>query len=372
MPSRPRQMGHDRCARTHGVLRDRGRVIGFGAAAGAVAAFGMTSLTAAPRAHADIEDLIIQPIVDALTQAASALDPSAFDTALDAGSLMEPAAATALTGAGDTVPLTIFGGTEPLVDLSVNGGPQVEALVDTGSNGLVIPWYDLGLETLNFFPVGEGIGAYTGGLDYFYLTYDMPVDFGNVVSTAATPVDVELFSFPTSFESYFSGDGAQAILGIGPNAVGPGSGVVTTALPAGENQGILINESIPGHPVLEFGPNPDVSPGPTVGGAPDANLDVSVTLPGGQPITEDVPSLIDSGGVYGTIPSSLVGGDTSVPDGTLITVSTTQGQELYSYVVNGNAPTVTTGDTFNTGSEPFLQGPIYIGTAGSGSTVFDY
>ncbi len=106
MPRRPGQMGNLRRARSGGALRRRGSVVGLSTVAGALLACGLTSLTTAPRADADFEDLIIQPIVDALTQAASALDPSAFDTALDAGSLLEPAAAADIVPAADvTVPL---------------------------------------------------------------------------------------------------------------------------------------------------------------------------------------------------------------------------------------------------------------------------
>ncbi len=158
------------------------------------------------------------------------------------------------------------------MDLSVNGGSQVPALVDTGSDGLVIPWQDIGWQTFSF-PISGGIGSYGNGFDYFYLTFDMPVNFDNIVTTSATPVDVELFSFPTTFQDYFAGDDAQAILGIGPNAVGPGPSVVTTALPAGENQGIYLDEY---HKVLEFGANPDASPAATIAGSPDAQLLVQI------------------------------------------------------------------------------------------------
>jgi hypothetical protein len=45
-----------------------------------------------------------------------------------------------------------------------------------------------------------------------------------------------------------------------------------------------------------------------------------------------VPAIIDSGGVYGTMPSSIFGGPVggNLPAGTLISVYTTGGQPLYS------------------------------------------
>ncbi len=78
--------------------------------------------------------------------------------------------------------------------------------------------------------------------------------------------------------------------------------------------------------------------------------------------------------MYGTIPSSVAG---SVPAGTTITVYNSSDTELYTYTTTGtNSPTVTTtsGDSMNTGFEPFSQGPVYISYSpgGSGTTVFDY
>ena len=93
------------------------------------------------------------------------------------------------------VSMQVYGGTEPVVDISVNGGPSVPVLVDTGSTGLVIPLRDIGLFKLGL-PTGFGTGAYSGGLTYFYATFDTTVNFGGMVSS--TPVDVVLFGFPTS------------------------------------------------------------------------------------------------------------------------------------------------------------------------------
>ena len=86
------------------------------------------------------------------------------------------------------VPLTMYAGTEPIVYISVDGGPRVPVLVDTGSSGLVISSSAVGsgLGTAT----GSGTGAYSGGLTYDYNTYNATVDFGNGVTTVPTAVNV--------------------------------------------------------------------------------------------------------------------------------------------------------------------------------------
>ncbi len=69
--------------------------------------------------------------------------------------------------------------------------------------------------------------------------------------------------------------------------------------------------------------------------------------------------MFDSGGVYGTIPSSVLGtGQTSgyVPAGTTISVYSTDGQTLlYSYTTTAsNALSVTSGGTMETGYDTVL------------------
>ena len=118
------------------------------------------------------------------------------------------------------VSMPIYGGTEPVVDVSIGGGPSVPVLVDTGSTGLVIPLRDVGLFHLGL-PTGLGTGAYSGGLTYYYLTFDTTVNFGNGI-VSSTPVDVVVLGFPTPFGNFASGNGAAGIMGIGVNAGGPG------------------------------------------------------------------------------------------------------------------------------------------------------
>jgi hypothetical protein len=344
-------------------------------------------LAAAPSAHADLEDLFFQPIVDAVDHAAGLAGPG-----LDGAAV--PAAASDVGGADSaTIPLQMYNTTEPLVDLSVGGGPSIPVLVDSGSNGLVIPIEDLGLQNLSF-PTGWGIGEYSGGLDYFYLTFNEPVNFGNGIVTAPTDVDavlftypailnellsnplqalqdlftnppslMDIFTYPLSLQDFLAGNGADGILGIGPDAVGPGPSNVISALPGDLSDGVLINEPAG---TLTFGPDPFSADAPSVNGVANTSLEISIN---GGPLQAVNGAIIDSGGVYGTIPSSVA---SSVPAGTEISVYNTNHELLYSYTTNAtNGPVVTSGTTFNTGNIPFAQQPVYIGytDGGAGATT---
>jgi PE family len=297
-------------------------------------------------------------------------------------------AVTPGTGAAPTssnsVPITMVNTTEPIVHLSVGSGPTIPVLVDTGSTGLVIPFQDIGglpgLLKLGL-PTHFGVSGYSGGLDYVYATFNAPVNFGNGLVTSPTPVNVEFFAYPTSiqslltngfsFQNFFAPDGAQGVLGVGPNSGGPGTSIPTQALPGDLGQGVLINETA-AQPYLQFGPNPGTAIA-SLTGAPITNLDVVVTPNGGTAHTySGISSEIDSGGVYGTIPSSI-----NAPVGSLIQVyapGTESGAPLYSYTTTStNAPTPITSGEMNTGYEPFLQNPVYISysPSGVGTTVFD-
>ncbi len=269
------------------------------------------------------------------------------------------------------VPLRMSG-PFPAVNVAVNGGPSVPVTVDTGSNGLLIPFWDIGLLHLGF-PTDIGISAFGNGVAHIWLGFNAPVNFGNGLVTAPTPISVDLFEFPISLNGAFimlTGNGfggADGILGIGANAVGSHSSVIM-ALPDQFNQGVLINEPA-GY--LQFGPNP--FPGITVSGAPVTTLDVQIN---GGPV-QQVLALLDSGGEYGSIPSSVLGtGQASgtVPIGTTISVYTNDLTPLYSYTTSQtNSPLVTSGQ-MNSGYAPFAQGPVYIGysPSGVGTTTFDY
>ncbi|ORW03583.1 PecA family PE domain-processing aspartic protease [Mycobacterium lacus] len=306
------------------------------------------------------------------------------------GWLWGPAGANGHFGTGGpvngTVPLHIYNVTEPLVYTSVNGGPAVPVIVDTGSAGLVVPIQDIWLQQLGL-PTNVGIGAYSGGLIYVYATFNTTVDFGNGLVTAPTSVNAVLFAVPTSphaitsslrawlanptltpFEAYFASAGADGVLGVGPNATGPGPSIPTTALPGTLSQGVLID--MPGGE-LTFGPNTLPGPNVSVTGAPITTLWVSVD---GGPL-QPVPSIIDSGGVTGTMPSSVIGSGT-LPANTNIEVYADAGgtQRLYSFNTNNYQPTVISSGLMNTGFLPFSLQQVYIdySPGGVGTTVFDH
>ena len=251
-----------------------------------------------------------------------------------------------------TVPLTIFQTTEPIVNASVNGGSSVPLLVDTGSTGLVIPLQDIGLQHLGL-PTGIGMGAYSGGDTYFYLKFDGTINFGNGIVSSPTTVDAVFFSFPGSFSNFASSNGAVGILGVGALTAGPNTTSPITALPGDLGQGVLIDE--PQHQLV-FGPNTgNVLVTTATGGGSTAQLTYTV---GNTPPSTN-PTIVDSGGVDGTLLQSAVPGGSSVPNGTEIAVSY-KGTPLYSYTVEGNSPSVITSGSQNTGYEAFSHLPIYI------------
>jgi hypothetical protein len=261
-----------------------------------------------------------------------------------------------------TVPLGIYNTTEPLVYISVNGGPQMPVLVDTGSAGLVVPIQEIGLQQLGL-PRGFGISGYSGGLTYIYATFHTSVNFGNGIVTPPTDVNVVLLSFPQTLQGYFSTAGVQGVLGIGPNATGPGPSIPNSTLPDGMGQGVLIDE--PKHQ-LTFGPNP-LGAGVNVTGSPISTLGVSI---GAGPINY-VPAIADSGGVYGTMPSSIIGG--GLPNGTLITIYAPNGTPLYHYTTNGiDTPTPIASGLMNTGYQAYVNSPVYVSylPTGTGTTTF--
>lgn len=387
MAGRLHRMAMNRPPR-NGNARRGGRVVGGGSATVAFLALGMTCLSTAPRAHADLDDLIFQPLIDAIDQAVNVVDPglgSSFDPGFDVDSLAAPALAAAAENA--SIPLQM-NGTAPVVDLAIGSGPNIPVLADTGSEGLVVPWYAVGLQNLFNLgaPIGSGIASYGGSpadpnIDMFYLEYPETVNFGDGIVTAPTTVDLELFAFPASLshllnfnawslEAYLASAHADGILGVGADGIGPGPSSVITALPGDLNEGVLINETA-GY--LEFGPNP-LPVYTSVLGAPISNLEVSVGGGGTVP----VQAAIDSGGVYGTMPLSILtsgqlGHELSA--GTAISVYTGDGQFLYSYTTNStDGPIISSDNTMNTGYAPFQAYPVYISYSpnGVGTTAFDY
>jgi PPE-repeat protein len=289
----------------------------------------------------------------------------------------QPTGGTAtINGSVASTPLTVRGGTEPIVDASIGTGGAQPLLVDTGSTGLIIPFTNvgglLGLLQLGI-PTGGGIGGFSGGLNYLYLNYNAPVNFGGGLVTAPTPVQVELLAFPTSlsslqsngltFQSFFASDGAAGVLGVGPNAGGPGHVVPTSALPAPFNQGLLIDQPTG---QLVFEPQPATvgghAPIATLAGSPITTLGVSVNNGAIQPVS----SIVDSGGVDGTIPTSL-----GVTPGSLVTVYGPGNVQLYQFVYQGGySPVPITSGLMNTGNLLFAQQPVYINYGANTTTIY--
>ena len=334
----------------------------------------------------------------------SSVDPAAavsqatqFDTLLNSlfgadlfgTGASQPAAAAASAAAATPpnvdVPMGVALGTEPYVDISVNGGPSVPVLVDTGSAGLVLPIQDIGLQNLATlgFPTGINISGYSGGVDFLYLTFNTTMSFDGasgaaLATTAPTSVEVPILSWPTSLsggplslQQFFADDGVAGILGIGANS-GPGTSPIL-ALPGDLSQGVTVN--VPGQDLI-LGPNPFVPvPDASTSGAPVSDLLVSIN---GAPAQSAPGAYIDSGGVYGAIPSSVVPSSAidssgTVAPGTTITVENSTGHVLYSYLVTATNSPYVTSSMMDTGYVPFSQAPIFVdySPSGTGTTVFD-
>jgi hypothetical protein len=389
---------------TKGKNRRRMAVLGgaVGAFAAAAAMATGSAVTAAP-AKADFEDLldpIIQPILTSLTDSLAGFDPTAaadltswtdsFLASLNsldlaAPAAADPAAATTLTGS-DVIPLSVQEGTEPTVDVSVDGSAPAATLVDTGSSGLLVPINDLSLTQLFDlgFPTGINSVSFSGGIDAFYLEYgDATVAYGDAAATTTTntPIDVEFFSFPTSFsagspldfQQFLSDDDSPGgILGIGASGeTGPGAGPFEAAGVSG------VTVDVPQHElVLGSNAGTPIEPALTGAATPTSTLTETVTTSTGTPVgSATVSDDVDSGGVFGTIPSSI--DSSALADGDIVKVfdGTTL---LYQYTVedNGldNAPTAVSGTSIDSGFAPFSTEPIFIsygGTPADGAITFD-
>ena len=197
--------GHDRKKQVRSATVGRRLLVGMGAGAGvffAAAAMATGSTVTAAPAKADFDaliDPIIQPILTSLTDSIAGFDPAlatdltswsdSFLASLNSIDLAVPAASEPAVGrrggvrpaASGTydIPITMKEVTEPTVQATVDGTSNT-LLVDTGSSGLVIPWESLGSNDFtaleNLFtlgsPVSSGFSGYSGGVEYFYLTYD--------------------------------------------------------------------------------------------------------------------------------------------------------------------------------------------------------
>ena len=322
--------------------------------------------------------------------------PAISTTSLDAAALFLPVvglfgapAAVAATGpiisaaranglVYAVVPLQVKAGTQPVANVSINNGPRVPLLVDTGASGVVVlPSAVPNVETLT--PVGNGDSCFSGGLCYHYETYRTTVDFGGGAVTDSGLVNVVTNNdeYPNSvqtFTNYFSW-GADGIMGVGANTAGPGPAPIANATLPGElSDGVLIWQNLLPFGLgglLVFGLNP-LPTRVSLPGAPDAYVKVSVN---GAPQTT-AGAIIDSGGVYGTLPlanapaGSVAGQD--LPAGTVISVySADGGTLLYTFTtLSGDRATpVIASGLMNTGNAPYAQNPVYMNYAGPGGGI---
>ncbi len=376
-------------------------LVGLGASAGAfVTAAAVATGFAAP-AKADFEDLldpIIQPILTSLTDSIALFDPAAAldltswadtflaslnsidlllpstDSALAAASIgAEPAASTG----SYVLPITMQVVTEPTIQAAIGAGDPSTLLVDTGSSGLVVPWQELGSNDFSALqelfklglPENYGFSGYSGGVEYLYLTYSgVPVDYGtdgtDILSTTS-PVDVEVLSWSTNpsnifenFQTFLDSNHVDGILGIGPDTAGP------TDSPFESYGGVLVDLVGAEKSLIVGGDNP-LTGGTLLTGSPtvDGLTEKVFSSTGALLNTTTVSNDLDSGGVYGTIPSSIVGSGLTAGD--KIAVYTSGGQELYSYVIGtdtlnqSTAPTAISGVQIDSGVLPFMNHEAY-------------
>ena len=269
--------------------------------------------------------------------------------------------------------------TEPTIQAAIgaagDSGDSSTLLVDTGSSGLVIPWQELGGNDFaalqELFKLGlpdnYGFSGYSGGVEYVYLTYnDVPVDYGtdgtDVLSTNS-PVDVEVLSWSTNplnifenFQTFLSSNHVDGILGIGPDTAGP------TDSPFENYGGVLVDLVGPEKSLVVGGEN-TLTGGTLLTGSPTVDgLTETVTHNGAVIATGTVSNNLDSGGVYGTIPSSIAGSGVASGD----TISVYQGGTLlYSYEVGtdslaqSTAPTVISSNFTDSGVVPFFSHEAY-------------
>ncbi|MGE2835339.1 PecA family PE domain-processing aspartic protease [Mycobacterium sp. SMC-4] len=255
----------------------------------------------------------------------------------------------------------------PIFQMSINGGEYVNVLLDTGSLGLVINPQVIGLENVPE-PVDHGEGCYGDCTnEYRFDVYEIPISVAEGVDSTATPVLVVTLS---TWENVAKENGDfEGILGIGANNELPWTNNPLTALPGLLGRGILIDER---RNRAILGPNPYAAR-VTVDGSPISDLTVKI----GDYDEYVGQTWLDTGGLLGTLPKSLIDGDNGVPPGTLISVYTEDGETLlFSYrTTRSNTPTFTDPDESDTvlfGWQPWVGASVYTDFTGSGSTSFNY
>ena len=214
--------GHDRKKQVRSANVGRRLLVGMGAGAGvffAAAAMATGSTVTAAPAKADFDaliDPIIQPILTSLTDSIAGFDPAlatdltswsdsflaslnSIDLAVPAAS--EPAASAAVPAASDpvtgtyTIPIIMKEVTEPTVQATIDGDVSIRCSSTPGPAAWSSRGNPLGsnvsrrLRTYSRLgsPIGSGFSGYSGGVEYFYLTYDSARSITAPERTPSTP-----------------------------------------------------------------------------------------------------------------------------------------------------------------------------------------
>lgn len=285
--------------------------------------------------------------------------------------------AAGAAGGAPTIPVQVDHQlNRPYVNISIGGGPNSQVVLDTGSEGLVVPPQDVNFTSLGA-PIGSGVVHYgdsTSMITENYNIYQTTVNFGNgIITTTPTQVGVITSASQTvnGSTTFFPASAGMAVLGIGANPLGGQTPSVSPVqeLPGTLSQGVLINEPAG---VVQFGANP-IAGFAASNGAPITTLHVQV---GNGAIQNVNNAIIDSGGLWGLMPSGLGTGSVNgfVPAGTHLTFYTASNVALYQETVGSapNAPVVGTSN-LNTGNTPFEVMPIYLSYSpnGVGTFIFD-
>lgn len=281
--------------------------------------------------------------------------------------------ATGATGGTPAIPVLVDHQLHrPYVNVSIGGGPISQVVLDTGSEGLIVPPQDVNFASLG--PVTHAGYSITYGdvanqITETYDTYATTVNFGNGIITAPTNIGVitSVAQTVNGVTTILPTSAGVPVLGIGATQLGgsPIAGPVQ-ALPGTLSQGILINEPAG---LVQFGANPGTAFAVS-NGAPITNLLVSVN--GGAPLPV-LAAIVDTGGLSGLLPFYLGTGavDGLVPAGTHLTFYNDGGVQLYQQNVGAgsDAPRVGFLST-NTGNTPFELMPIYFSYGTPAGTIF--
>jgi hypothetical protein len=298
-------------------------------------------------------------------------------------------------GGPANVALTMGGsdGSRPELEISVNGGPEFKAFVDTGSTTTLITRQDVNLASLGTPSlIGQTYGfGDSDPASQTIATYNVynnvVLNLGNGILTQ--PMTIGVITNETNGLNVPKPEsGWENVLGVGASTKGAAwpKGFVQE-LPNGLNQGILINE--PGGYFQFANSNPLTSFATVNDGAPvTSQLLLSVRYDGvSTGFNTPAGGFVDTGGTGGTIPVNLLpsnlsgaADNTPLPTGTVIDVLAPNGSGgdviLYQQTVvplpETSAVAAESTGNFNTGNYVFSKMPIYFSyDTPNGAIYFD-